>query len=496
LHAPVWVGTGVPPVSHYFSPILDDKRPFPLYWLRMEIKPSLLIVDDELGARQSLEVILEDDYRVLSAVNGQEALEILQREAIDLVLLDVNMPNMDGLKVLQKIKEQDEEIDVIMVSALNLARKAADAIKLGAYDYITKPYEPDDILSTVNRVISKQRLQRELDLLRKEIEESRGFDEIVSQDGAMIEIFQLIKKVAYTSTNVLISGESGTGKELIARSIHRQGNRKNGPFVAINCAAIPSELMESEMFGHEKGAFTGAHTRTIGKFEYANGGTLFLDEISALRSDLQAKLLRVLQEREIERIGSNKPIHVDIRVIAATNTNLEVAVSRGKFRQDLYFRLNVVPIPIPPLRERKEDIPLLTNHFLNKFNMAFNKRIPGFTEKSLAVLSRYHWPGNIRELENLIERIVVLSTEDELIDIKDIPLEVLLNSEEEPEESEYQKSGLIKIREEFEKRVLFNVLEAVQGNQSEAAKILKINRNTLIQKARQFGILLKKEPGK
>jgi len=462
----------------------------------MEIKPSLLIVDDELGARQSLEVILEDDYRVLSAVNGQEALEILQREAIDLVLLDVNMPDMDGLKVLQKIKEQDEEIDVIMVSALNLARKAADAIKLGAYDYITKPYEPEDILSTVNRVISKQRLQRQLDLLRREIEESRGFDEIVSQDRTMIEIFQLIKKVAYTSTNVLISGESGTGKELIARSIHRQGNRKNGPFVAINCAAIPSELMESEMFGHEKGAFTGAHTRTIGKFEYANGGTLFLDEISALRSDLQAKLLRVLQEREIERIGSNKPIHVDIRVIAATNTNLEVAVSRGKFRQDLYFRLNVVPIPIPPLRERKEDIPLLTNHFLNKFNMAFNKRIPGFTEKSLAVLSRYHWPGNIRELENLIERIVVLSTEDELIDIKDIPLEVLLNSEQEPEESEYQKSGLIKIREEFEKRVVSNVLEAVQGNQSEAAKILKINRNTLIQKARQFGILLKKETGK
>ena len=458
----------------------------------MEIKPTLLVVDDELGARQSLEVILEDDYRVLSAMNGREALKILQRETIDLVLLDVNMPNMDGLEVLEKIKEQDEEIDVIMVSALNLARKAVDAIKSGAYDYITKPYEPEDILSTVNRVISKQRLHRELDLLRREVEESRGFDEIVSQNKGMIEIFQLIKKVAYTSTNVLITGESGTGKELIARSVHRQGNRKNGPFVAINCAAIPSELMESEMFGHEKGAFTGAHTRTIGKFEHANGGTLFLDEISALRSDLQAKLLRVLQEREIERIGSNKPIRVDIRVIAATNTILEDAVSRGKFRQDLYFRLNVVPIPIPPLRDRKEDIPLLINHFLNKFNTAFHKKIPGFAENAIDVLRRYHWPGNIRELENLIERIVVLSTDDELIDLKSIPLEILMNSEHEPKDSDYRKSGLIKIREEFEKRILLNVLEAVKWNQTEAAKILKINRNTLIQKSRQFGILLKK----
>ena len=340
----------------------------------MEIKPTLLIVDDEPGARESLEVILEDDYYVLSVGSGQEALKTLQQKPINLILLDVNMPDMDGLTVLRKIKEQDEEIDVIMVSALNQARKAVDAIKLGAYDYITKPYEPEDILSTVNRVISKQKLYKELDFLRREVEESRGFDQIVSQDKAMQEIFQLIKKVALTSTNILIIGESGTGKELIARSIHRQGNRRNGPFVAINCAAIPSELMESEMFGHEKGAFTGAHTRTIGKFEHANGGTLFLDEVSVLRSDLQAKLLRVLQEREIERIGSNKPIKIDIRVISATNSNLEDAVAQGKFRQDLYFRLNVVPISIPPLRERKEDIPLLAKHFLNKFNTAFNKK--------------------------------------------------------------------------------------------------------------------------
>ncbi|MCJ7747688.1 MAG: sigma-54 dependent transcriptional regulator [Desulfobacterales bacterium] len=458
----------------------------------MEIKPTLLIVDDEPGARESLEVILEDDCHVLSVGSGQEALKTLQQKPINLILLDVNMPDMDGLTVLRKIKEQDEEIDVIMVSALNQARKAVDAIKLGAYDYITKPYEPEDILSTVNRVISKQKLYKELDFLRREVEESRGFDQIVSQDKAMQEIFQLIKKVALTSTNILITGESGTGKELIARSIHRQGNRRNGPFVAINCAAIPSELMESEMFGHEKGAFTGAHTRTIGKFEHANGGTLFLDEVSVLRSDLQAKLLRVLQEREIERIGSNKPIKIDIRVISATNSNLEDAVAQGKFRQDLYFRLNVIPISIPPLRERKEDIPLLAKHFLNKFNTAFNKKIPGFTEKVLDTFTKYHWPGNIRELENLIERIVVLSSGNEMMDLKDIPLEILMDSGQDIQELEPRKVGLIKIREAIEKRIILNVLEATQWNQTETAKILKVNRNTLIQKAKQLGILMKK----
>ncbi|MBS3921432.1 MAG: sigma-54-dependent Fis family transcriptional regulator [Deltaproteobacteria bacterium] len=456
------------------------------------MKPTILVVDDELGARQSLEVILEDDYRVLSAESGREALEVLQRELVDLVLLDVNMPEMDGLEVLRRIREQDEALDVIMVSALNLARKAVDAIRLGAYDYITKPYEPEDILSTVHRAISKQKLHRELDFLRREVETVRGFDQIISQNKAMLEIFELVKKVGYASTNILIIGESGTGKELIARAIHRQGSRKNGPFVAVNCAAIPPELMESEMFGHEKGAFTGAHTRTIGKFEYANGGTLFLDEISALRSDLQAKLLRVLQEREIERIGSNKPIKVDIRVISATNTNLEDSVLSGKFRQDLFFRLNVVPISIPPLRERREDIPLLAKHFLNKFNLSFNKRISGFSDKAMGVLLRYHWPGNIRELENLIERIIVLSKGNDPIELEDIPLEILMSSGKTTKDDKLSKAGLIKTREEFEKRLILNVLEATRWNQTEAAKILKISRIYLIQKAKQFGILMKK----
>jgi len=408
------------------------------------------------------------------------------------VLLDVHMPDMDGIEVLKKIKQLDEEVDVVMVSALNTARIAVDAIKLGAYDYITKPYEPDEILSTAARVMDRRNLYRELDYLRKQVEESRGFEQIISQNKTMLEIFQLIKKVAFTSTNILITGESGTGKELIARSIHRSGSRKTRPFVAINCAAIPSELMESEMFGHEKGAFTGAHSRTIGKFEHANGGTLFLDEISVLRSDLQAKLLRVLQEREIERIGSNRPIKVDFRVISATNSNLEDAVMDGKFRQDLYFRLNVVPIPIPPLRERKGDIPILARHFIHKFNKAFHKKVPGFTQRALNALTRYHWPGNIREFENLIERLVVLYNREDPIDLKDIPLEILMGSDRGMKDSEVEKLGLIRIREAFEKRVIANVLEATEWNQSETAKILKINRNTLIQKVKQFGILLRR----
>jgi len=458
----------------------------------MEIKPTLLIVDDELGARQSLEVILEDDFHVLTAESGQEALKIVQKEPVDLVLLDIHMPEMDGLEVLRKIKEKDEEIDIIIVSALNLARKAVDAMKLGAYDYITKPYEPEDILSTVSRVIQKRNLHRELDFLRREVEASRGFEQIVTQNKTMLEIFELVKKVAFTSTNVLITGESGTGKELIARSIHQQGNRKHRPFVAINCAAIPSELMESVMFGHEKGAFTGAHSRTIGKFEHAHGGTLFLDEISVLRSDLQAKLLRVLQEREIERIGSNKPIKVDIRVISATNTNLGDAVAQGQFRRDLYFRLNVVPISIPPLWERREDIPLLARHFLNKFNTAFNKKIPGFSEKALTALAQYHWPGNIRELENLVERIVVLSAGDEKIDLKNIPYEILMTSDQDIQDIEMKKGGLINIRKAIEKQIILNVLEASQWNQAESARILKMNRNALILKIKQLGIPLKK----
>jgi len=303
----------------------------------------------------------------------------------------------------------------------------------------------------------------------------------------MKEIFEVIGKVAYTTTTVLITGESGTGKELVARAIHRAGPRREKPFVAINCASIPAELMESELFGYEKGAFTGAYTQTIGKFEYADGGTLFLDEISTLRLDLQAKLLRAIEEKRIQRIGSARPIPVDVRIIAATNVDLKQLVEEGKFRQDLFFRLNVLPLHLPPLRERKGDIPLLLDYFVKKFNEKYRRKVKGFTAEAVKALQQYHWPGNVRELENLVERLVVLTEEEREIGLPDLPVEVLVGKGM-VEGIPVAELGLIKAREEFERRLISKVLELTGGNQSEAARILKIHRNTLIQKMEQLGL--------
>jgi transcriptional regulator with PAS, ATPase and Fis domain len=310
---------------------------------------------------------------------------------------------------------------------------------------------------------------------------------MVSQDPALLDILQLINKVANTTSSVLITGESGTGKELIARSLHQHGNRSKGPCVAINCAAIPSELMESELFGYERGAFTGAHARSIGKFEHANGGTLFLDEISALRPELQAKLLRVIQDKEIARLGSNRIVKVDVRIVAATNSNLEEAIEQGRFRRDLYFRLNVIPVKLPPLRERKGDVRLLAQHFLHRFNLQLNREIRGFTAKATETLERYPWPGNIRELENLIERLVVLGRDVEPISYEDLPLEILLDSNLTTDTPPLG-DGLLQARNNFEKQYILKALKKAGWNQSEAARILRIHRNTLIQKMKSLQI--------
>jgi len=454
----------------------------------MKTQASILVVDDEPGARDSLAIILEDNYEVFLAAGGMEALDILRNRTIDVVLLDVYMAEMDGIDVLKKIKRLDDEIDVIMVSALDVAKKAVQAMKFGAYDYITKPFEPEEILSAVVRVMERRRLERENLYLRGEMDQWRGDRPIVGQSRKMKEVFNLVKKVAPADSSVLITGENGTGKELIARAIHQDSNRCSRPFVTINCAAIPSELMESEMFGHEKGAFTGAYSRAIGRFEFANGGTIFLDEIATLRLDLQAKLLRVLQEREIERVGSNRPIRIDIRVIAATNTDLDRAIRVGTFRRDLFFRLNVVPIYVPALRERRDDIPLLVSHFLNKYNVSFHKKIPGMTAQVLETLMEYHWPGNIRELENLIERLVVLGMDGEMIDLKDIPFDTIIKGCQEVEFPCFADWGLFKARDAFEKRLIMKALEKTGWNQSEAARMLKIHRNTLLQKMKEFHI--------
>jgi len=452
----------------------------------MERQTVVLIVDDEAGARDSLSLILEDEYDLCLAASGREALDIIDRRRVDLVLLDVYMDEMDGIEVLKRIKKTDEEIDVIMVSALDEAKKAVEAVKYGAYDYITKPFEPDEIVSAVSRVMERRHLQRENLYLRSEVDQWRDARPIIGESRKMKDVFRLVRKVAPADSSVLITGESGTGKELVARAIHQESTRRTKPFVAINCAAIPSELMESEMFGHERGAFTGAYTRAVGRFEFAHGGTIFLDEVGTLRLDLQTKLLRVLQEREIERLGSQKPIRVDVRVIAATNMDLGRAIQEGTFRRDLFFRLNVVPIYVPALRERMEDIPLLITHFLNKYNVTFHKKIPGMTRDAMETLMGYEWPGNIRELENLIERLVVLGADGEMIRLKDVPLDTLLKGCENLELLPSEDWGLFKARADFEKKVILKTLDRVQWNQSEAARVLKIHRNTLLQKMKEY----------
>ena len=372
------------------------------------------------------------------------------------------------------------------MTAVKTVRTAVAAMKLGAFDYLTKPFEEDELLSLVSRALERRTLEREVALLRSELARTHDLDEIVGKHPVMEKLHGLVAQVARTSTTVLITGESGTGKELVARAIHRHGPRREGPFVAVNPAAIVESLIESELFGHERGAFTGAHQRKLGKFELAQGGTLFLDEIGTLRADLQAKLLRVLQEREIERVGGTRSIKIDVRVIAATNTNLKDAVSCGTFREDLYYRLNVVPIVVPPLRERAQDVPLLAEHFLRRDTRDFNKRIEGLSPEAVAALQAYRWPGNVRELENVIERCVVLA-DGPVIQLNDLPLDVLL-----PQQATRVRAAealpLNEATDQFERQIVLRVLERVGWNLTEAGRILAIHRNSLRVKLARWGV--------
>jgi DNA-binding NtrC family response regulator len=450
----------------------------------------ILIVDDEEGSRESLELILEDQYEVETAEDGLRALAKIKEEMFELVLLDVNMPSLDGIEVLKRIKEYDESIDVIMVSAADRAQEATASMKCGAYDYITKPFESEKILTTVQRALENRSSGLEVSQSCSETGLRFGSTEIISQSRGMQEVFQIIEKIAGASSNVLITGESGTGKELVAQAIHAKSARAAKPLVTINCAAIPQELIESELFGHEKGAFTGAYSRSIGKFEYANGGTVFLDEISSLKLGLQAKLLRVLQEREFTRVGSHQNIKVDVRVVAATNTRLEEMVKAKEFRSDLYFRLSVIPVLLPPLRHREGDIPLLCNYFLRKYNKLLHKRVNGISRGAMELLNAYPWPGNVRELENMIERLVVLGSDGKWIDENDLPFDFLLNEELEHYSLDgYQlDSGLIQARQAFERQYIVRALQRCSWNQTEAARLLRIHRNTLIQKMKAFNL--------
>jgi DNA-binding NtrC family response regulator len=414
---------------------------------------------------------------------------MLRVHDVDVVMLDQRMPGEPGIDVLQRVKATDPTIIVVLATAVRDVRTAVEALRRGAYDYLTKPFDVDDIVLLVHRALEKRALEREVLCLRSELagfEGSGGFQGLIGRHPDMVRIYQLITQIAGTPTTVLITGESGTGKELVARAIHHQSARAAQPFVAINVAAIPDTLIESELFGHEKGAFTGAHARKLGKFELAQGGTVFLDEIGSLRLDLQAKLLRALQEREVERLGGLRPTPVDVRVLAATNVNLRQAVRNRTFREDLYYRLNVVPVHLPPLRDRREDIPLLVDHFVRKIARECNRDVRGVSAGAREMLSGYDWPGNVRELENVIHRAVVLAR-GSVLQLHDFPFDVAM-----PETGSRlaEETGL-PLREacdQFERQYVLRVLERVQWNVSRAARLLGVHRNTVLGKLSGWGL--------
>ena len=446
----------------------------------IDVLPRILIIDDDKSLLESYTVLLEDEFQVSTAESGEKGLDLLRHEDVHLVLLDVRLPDINGIEVLRRIKALDENVDVIMITAVKDVRVAVEAIKLGAYDYLEKPFEIDDILSLLRRTLEHQNLLREVLYLR-DLHADGDRYLIVGRSPKMRQIYDLIARVSDTNATILISGESGVGKELMARAIHQQSQRRPNPFVALNCAAISEHLVESELFGHERGAFTGAVEMHRGKFELAHTGTLFLDEVGSLRLDLQAKLLRVLQEREFERVGGGKTIRTDVRVVAASNQDLRQMVADHTFRDDLFYRLNVIPLHVPPLRDRREDIPLLVNHFLMKYNKAFGRQVQGVTSEALALLTHYHWPGNVRELENVIERLVVLSRH-RILDIEDMPLDLKSVRGQLAHDLFATGADLRQAKAEFERHYIVQTLEKYGWNQTEAAKKLGIHRNTLLTK--------------
>ncbi len=455
---------------------------------------KILIVDDEKSVRDSIGLILSNTYEPLYAASGEETIKIYQEERPYLVLLDIIMPDADGLAVLEKLKEIDRSVIVIMVTAVTVLSTAIEAMRKGAYDYIQKPFNADELKVKVDKAVAVKDMVNEIRFLRSEISRKYDFENIIGKGKAIQDIFAKIKQIADSKTTILITGESGTGKELIAKSIHYHSSRNNKPFIAINCAAIPDTLIESELFGHEKGAFTDASAKRAGQFELANEGTLFLDEIGDLSFATQTKILRVLQEKEFFRVGGTKTIKVDVRLIAATNKDLEKATREGKFREDLFYRINVIPIYLPPLRERKEDIQLLIDHFINKKSTDGRKR--KFSQEAMDIMLNYNWPGNIRELENVIERVVTL-TPDNLINIEDLPQNIT-NETKAGLMKDDILSGRISLDEaiaNFEKDIILTALEKTNYVQTQAANLLGISRRILKYKMDSLNILTERKKG-
>ena len=437
------------------------------------------MVDDEQNIRKMLvRVLSSEGYTIKEAANGLEALKKLEGENCSLVLLDLKMPGLNGIEILRKIKEYDPNLPVIMMSAYGSIAEAVEAMKLGALDYLIKPFDIEELKIIVKRAIKQYELKVENIYYREEEEKRFNFEEIIGKSNSINRVLEMIKNVASTPATVLITGESGTGKELIARAIHKNSLRKDGSFVVVNCAAFSLNLLESELFGHEKGAFTGAISRRIGRFEMANGGTIFLDEIGEMDLSIQTKLLRVLQEKEFERVGSSKTIKVDARILTATNKDLKREVKEGRFREDLFYRINVFNIDVPPLRERKEDIPLLVEHFINKYNKILNKRVKKVSTKAMDFLIDYNYPGNIRELENIIERSIIMA-KDEIVD------ENYFYFIEQ--ERKFEKKGTLK---DVEKELIIKYLIQNKGNRTKTAEILGISRRSLQNKIKEYQINL------
>ncbi len=447
---------------------------------------NVLIVDDDPALRQTMEAIVKSaGMNSLTAGTGEEALETIRKAPVDVMLLDVQLPGVSGLQVLRQVRERHPDIGIIMVSVVKEIPVAVEAIKQGALDYVTKDFSPGELSARVSKSLEQLRAERELAWLRDEVA-SRGHKPMVAGRSAkMAEVVAVADKVAAKPVTVLITGESGTGKEVLARYLHERSDRRADPFVAVNLPAIPGELVESTLFGHEKGSFTGATRQSFGKFELANGGTLFLDEIGELKTDVQSKLLRALQEREIERVGGARPIPVDLRIICATNRNLDKLVQDGRFREDLYWRLKVVPIELPPLRSRREDIRDLAQHFLGRFAAAYGRPTQSLTDAAIQMLENHPWPGNIRELENLIERLVVVCDEP-VIDESMLPLDLSVSAglgREAEKESNYAAAMAA-----FEKGYLRRILAQCGWNRRRAAEQLGIGYSTLKTKLRLYGL--------
>lgn len=449
----------------------------------------ILVVEDDDGVRETLTALLrEAGYEVEATGDGPPAITLVKETPFDLHMIDLRLPSMSGIQIMEQIKKINAEAVCIVLTAYATIELSVQAMRAGAFDFIAKPFQIDVVLNLVKNALEFSRLKTENLSLKKMVRDKYRFENMVGASLQMNRVYELIERVSDSDSTILIQGESGTGKEIVAKTIHYNSPRRDKPLIPINCGAIPEALLESELFGHEKGAFTGATASRTGRFELAHGGTLFLDEIGELPLSLQVKLLRVLQEQTFERVGGVKSIQVDVRIIAATNQDLEKGIEEKRFREDLYYRLNVIPINIPPLRKRKDDIPLLVDHFIDKFNHKKNKKVDGITPEALNLLHNYYWPGNIRELENLIERMIVLMGHEGMITAGDVPEKLIMSRRKVfPFHFELPEEGIVfsDIVSAFENQILDVSLSRANGVKNRAAQLLHMNRTTLVEKLKK-----------